>query len=219
VSDGGLTLTSDAPFKHVLLVRPTPQGHLGRHLEHTTELCCFEAVAASKVKFEDAEPRMVGEILGKGTYQEHPDYSMRLLRTFYGRRAGNGTRSAAPSRSFTCSLHISQGVLVKSRGAKSQNSISATYQGVLVVRVWGRWTLGRVVRGNALNHSHRHAHLRKSCKRGMCRSQASPLAGIAFRMLPRAHLSSSVRGIFSPCPRQQPTRSQSAAAPRVTSLI
>lgn len=80
MSDGGLTLTSDAPFKHVLLVRPTPQGHLGRHLEHTTELCCFEAVAASKVRFEHAEPRMVGEILGKGTHQEHPDYSMRLLR-------------------------------------------------------------------------------------------------------------------------------------------
>lgn len=55
MSDGGLTLTSDAPFKHVLLVRPTPQGHLGRHLEHTTELYCFE----------DAEPRMGGEILGK----------------------------------------------------------------------------------------------------------------------------------------------------------
>ena len=65
MSDGGLTLTSDAPFKHVLLVRPTPQGHLGRHLEHTTEMCCFEALAASKVRFEDAEPRMVGEILGK----------------------------------------------------------------------------------------------------------------------------------------------------------
>lgn len=46
-------------------MRPTPQGHLGRHLEHTTGPCCFEAVGASKVRFENAEPRMVGEILGK----------------------------------------------------------------------------------------------------------------------------------------------------------
>lgn len=36
------------------------------------------------------------------------------------------------------SPHEPRCVLVKSRGAKSQNSISATYQGVLVVRVWGR---------------------------------------------------------------------------------